>query len=312
MRILAPAWYWATPGCRHSSRTKTCSGTPLPRPAAIGSMWTRRPGSSGHGPRWTQCWTSCGPGTRSWCGALIGWAAPLRHLIDIFAELDNRGVGVRSLTESIDTSTPGGKLVFHVFAALAEFERDLIRERTIAGLDAARARGRHGGRPTVWTVEKLRTAMSMYKEGEHDVAPSPGCSASAGPRCTGRWPRHGGLPHRSHEHVHQARPATAVPGFVISKEDSMRLIHRAVEISRTALHQARSWLRRLWDAHRRLLRNNRSYEAAMATAAAQIIIQTSWERFISALIAGCLDVYATVRRVARRDDQPDFYDYGMA
>ena len=94
----------------------------------------------------------------------------LRHLIDIFADLDNRGVSVRSLTESIDTSTPGGKLVFHVFASLAEFERDLIRERTIAGLAAARARGRRGGRPTVWTTEKLQAALSMHQAGEHDIA----------------------------------------------------------------------------------------------------------------------------------------------
>jgi DNA invertase Pin-like site-specific DNA recombinase len=94
----------------------------------------------------------------------------LRHLIEIFSELDNRGVAVRSLTESIDTSTPGGKLIFHVFGALAEFEKDLIRERTIAGLAAARARGRNGGRPTVWTDEKLATAAAMYASGDHDVA----------------------------------------------------------------------------------------------------------------------------------------------
>jgi len=77
---------------------------------------------------------------------------------------------LRSLTESIDTSTPGGKLIFHVFGALAEFERDLIRERTQAGLAAARARGRVCGRPTVWTPEKLAAARAMYEEGEHDVA----------------------------------------------------------------------------------------------------------------------------------------------
>lgn len=94
----------------------------------------------------------------------------LRHLIDLVAELDQRGVGLRSLTESIDTSTPGGKLVFHVFGALAEFERDLIRERTQAGLAAARARGRVGGRPTVWTPEKLRVAQTMHAQGGHDVA----------------------------------------------------------------------------------------------------------------------------------------------
>ena len=94
----------------------------------------------------------------------------LRHLIDVVGDLEQRGVGLRSLTESIDTSTPGGKLIFHVFGALAEFERDLIRERTQAGLAAARARGRVGGRPTVWTPEKLEAARAMHADREHDVA----------------------------------------------------------------------------------------------------------------------------------------------
>jgi DNA invertase Pin-like site-specific DNA recombinase len=71
----------------------------------------------------------------------------LRHLVDTVTSLAERSIGFRSLQEAIDTTTPGGKLVFHVFAALAEFERDLIRERTSAGLAAARARGRHGGQP---------------------------------------------------------------------------------------------------------------------------------------------------------------------
>ena len=94
----------------------------------------------------------------------------LRHLIDAVADLERRGVTLVSLTEQIDTSSPGGRLVFHVFAAMAEFERDLIRERTQAGLAAARARGRTGGRPTVWTPEKLSAARSMHASGEHDVA----------------------------------------------------------------------------------------------------------------------------------------------
>ncbi len=94
----------------------------------------------------------------------------LRHLIETVSELQRRGVAFLSLTEKIDTSTPGGKLVFHLFGALAEFERDLIRERTAAGLAAARARGRVGGRPTVWTEAKLRTARAMHVSGEHDVA----------------------------------------------------------------------------------------------------------------------------------------------
>ncbi|MGE5530590.1 MAG: recombinase family protein, partial [Bacteroidota bacterium] len=65
----------------------------------------------------------------------------LRHLIDTIALLQQRGIGLKSLQEQLDTTTSGGKLVFHVFGALAEFERDLIRERTYAGLTAARARG---------------------------------------------------------------------------------------------------------------------------------------------------------------------------
>lgn len=89
----------------------------------------------------------------------------LRHLIDLFAELESRGVEVRSLTESLDTSTPGGRLTFHLFAAMAQMERDLIRERTNAGLAAARARGRVGGRPTVMPPEKASTARQMKSAG---------------------------------------------------------------------------------------------------------------------------------------------------
>jgi DNA invertase Pin-like site-specific DNA recombinase len=94
----------------------------------------------------------------------------LRHLVDTVTGLADRGVGFRSLQEAIDTTTPGGKLVFHVFAALAEFERDLIRERTSAGLAAARARGRRGGRPSVLTAHKLQVAREMYASGQYNVA----------------------------------------------------------------------------------------------------------------------------------------------
>jgi DNA invertase Pin-like site-specific DNA recombinase len=83
----------------------------------------------------------------------------LAHLIETVRTLQERGVHFRSLQEQLDTATSGGKLVFHVFGALAEFERDLIRERTLAGLRAARARGRRGGRPgmSAETVRQLRT-----------------------------------------------------------------------------------------------------------------------------------------------------------
>ena len=94
----------------------------------------------------------------------------LRHLIETVTELHERGVGFKSLRENIDTTTAGGKLVFHLFGALAEFERDLIRDRTVAGLVAARARGRTGGRPTVMSPQKVAVARQMYESRQHTVA----------------------------------------------------------------------------------------------------------------------------------------------
>ena len=94
----------------------------------------------------------------------------LPHLIDTVRSLAERGVGFKSVQESIDTTTPGGRLVFHVFAALAEFERDLIRERTHAGLAAARARGRVGGRKPALTAAKAKAAKDLYDAGGTTVA----------------------------------------------------------------------------------------------------------------------------------------------
>lgn len=93
----------------------------------------------------------------------------LRHLIDTVRELEDRGIGFRSVSESLDTATPGGKLIFHIFGALAEFEKDLIRERTNAGLEAARARGRYGGRRSVMTPEKLKVAQQLYASREMNI-----------------------------------------------------------------------------------------------------------------------------------------------
>lgn len=93
----------------------------------------------------------------------------LKNLIALVEDLADRGVGFRSLTESIDTTTANGKLFFSIMGALAEFERELIRERTLAGLEAARARGRVGGRPSKMTPEKLRVAREMYDSKEHTV-----------------------------------------------------------------------------------------------------------------------------------------------
>lgn len=94
----------------------------------------------------------------------------IRHLIDQMADLQDRGVAFRSLQENIDTSSSGGKLIFHIFASLAEFERDLVRERTHAGLQAARARGKVGGRPRLLSGDKLRTAQKLYEQQEMTVA----------------------------------------------------------------------------------------------------------------------------------------------
>src|SRR5437868_7682545 len=93
----------------------------------------------------------------------------LKHLIETITKLNNRNIGFQSITEQIDTTTSGGKLIFHIFGALAEFERDIIRERTNAGLQAARARGRFGGRRSVMTPGKLRLAQAAMGRPDTNV-----------------------------------------------------------------------------------------------------------------------------------------------
>lgn len=93
----------------------------------------------------------------------------LRHLIELVNELEAEGIGIHSLQETLDTSSSTGKLVFHIFASLAEFERNLIRERTQAGLAAARARGRLGGRPKRLNTEKRSLAVKLYQDRGHSV-----------------------------------------------------------------------------------------------------------------------------------------------
>lgn len=93
----------------------------------------------------------------------------LKHLIETVGLLEDRGIGFRSLQESIDTMTSGGRLIFHIFGALAEFERNLIRERTLAGLKAARARGRKGDRPLALNDKKTELAYRLYDEKQHTI-----------------------------------------------------------------------------------------------------------------------------------------------
>ncbi len=93
----------------------------------------------------------------------------LKDLIEMVALLESKDIGLRSLQEAIDTQTSGGKLIFHIFGALAEFERNLIRERTQAGLQAARARGRKGGRPKALNKDKQALAVKLYDEKNHSI-----------------------------------------------------------------------------------------------------------------------------------------------
>ena len=133
-------------GC-FRSWTDTASGSLTDRPELGAVMDALRPGDT----------------LVVWRLDRLGRSLP--HLIGIVRSLAERGVGFRSLQEAIDTTTPGGRLVFHIFGSLAEFERDLIRERTMAGLAAARRRGRVGGRPSVMTEAKTKQAARMVKAG---------------------------------------------------------------------------------------------------------------------------------------------------
>jgi DNA invertase Pin-like site-specific DNA recombinase len=95
----------------------------------------------------------------------------LPHLIETVTNLEKEGIGFKSLTENIDTTTSSGKLIFHIFGALAEFERNLIRERTLAGLEAARARGRKGGKPKLTADNrKVAAAKALYKDKNRSIS----------------------------------------------------------------------------------------------------------------------------------------------
>ena len=94
----------------------------------------------------------------------------IQHLIQLVKTLQEQKITFKSLQENMDTATSGGKLIFHIFSALAEFERDLIKERTQAGLKAARARGRMGGRPPLLDTRKIKRMIEMYDAQKNTVA----------------------------------------------------------------------------------------------------------------------------------------------
>lgn len=117
----------------------------------------------------------------------------LRHLVELVTHLGDRGVGLKSLTEQLDTTSPAGKLIFHIFGALAELERDVLIQRTKAGLAAARAKGRIGGRPPKLDSRKAATAWRLMQDPGmrvEDVCIAVGCSKSTLYRSL---ERHGGV-----------------------------------------------------------------------------------------------------------------------
>ena len=115
-------------------------------------------------PELTACLRSMRKGDTLVVWKLDRLARSLKDLVAIIDDLQARGIGFRSLTEAIDTTSTGGRLVFHIFGALAEFEHSLIRERTIAGLAAARARGRRGGRKLAMSKADVRKAAAMLSD----------------------------------------------------------------------------------------------------------------------------------------------------
>jgi DNA invertase Pin-like site-specific DNA recombinase len=126
-------------------------------------------GAKAERPGLAQALSACRTGDTLVVWKLDRLGRSLPHLVQTVHDLDARGVGFQSLRENIDTVSSGGRLVFHLFAALAEFERDLIRERTNAGLSAARARGRNGGRPRGVNQVKQKAALALQKDPTHSI-----------------------------------------------------------------------------------------------------------------------------------------------
>jgi len=127
-------------------------------------------GAANERPGLTSLFESLRPGDTLVIWRLDRLGRSLKHLIQLVEQLDQRKVGLKSLQENIDTTTSGGRLVFHLFGALAEFERTLIRERTQAGVNAARARGRQGGRPKLLETNKRDLAIRLHRERQHSIA----------------------------------------------------------------------------------------------------------------------------------------------
>lgn len=139
------------------------------RGAGCGRILVETAPGSGERPELTHLLDLLRPGDTVVVWRLDRLGRSLKDLIERVDDLHQHGVALRSLRETIDTSSAGGRLVLHVFASLAEFERDLIRERTVAGLAAARARGRLGGRPRTLTPDQEQLARDARAQGRMTV-----------------------------------------------------------------------------------------------------------------------------------------------
>jgi DNA invertase Pin-like site-specific DNA recombinase len=127
----------------------------------------KRTGTTSNRPVLRDCLKNLRPGDTLIVWKLDRLARSLRDLVNIVDDFDKRGIHFRSLTEDIDTGTPGGKLIFHIFGALAEFEHGLITERTREGLKAARARGVRSGPPPKLSMQQKAHARQLIEAGEH-------------------------------------------------------------------------------------------------------------------------------------------------
>ena len=138
--------------------------------AGCGRLFTDRvSGARGDRPGLAAALVECRRGDTLVVWKLDRLGRSLQHLVQTVYDLGERGVGFKSLQETIDTTTSGGRLLFHLFAALAEFEKDLVHERTSAGLAAARARGRKGGRPKGVDQKKQKAALALKQDPRHSV-----------------------------------------------------------------------------------------------------------------------------------------------
>ena len=141
----------------------------LPKAGCTTTYEEKISGKSADRPELSHCLKALRPGDTLVVWRLDRLGRSLKELVQIVTDLEQQSVSFQSLTEKIDTSTASGKLIFHIFASLAEFERNLIQERTIAGLEAARARGRTGGRKQALSEKQIREAKLLLSDPENRV-----------------------------------------------------------------------------------------------------------------------------------------------